>query len=93
MQKAKVISPTECIITREDTEITVSPEGKQLYGIIFTQMKLNQSLLINNRTTFGDTIFDDVFNARQKRVKLKGKRTKIGTVHYPQKVILLQIMD
>ena len=33
-------------------------------------------MLINNRTTFGDTIFDDVFNARQKRVKLKGKRTK-----------------
>ena len=33
-------------------------------------------MLINNRTTFGDTIFDDVFNARQKRVKLKGKRTQ-----------------
>ena len=75
--EGKVILPTECIITREDTEVTISPPaGKQLYGVILYTDEIEHSLLINNRTTFGDTIFDDVFNARQKRVKLKGTRTK-----------------
>ena len=61
----------------KDTQLTISPpEGKQLYGIILYTNEIEHSMLINNRTTFGDTIFDDIFGSRQKRVKLKGKRTQ-----------------
>ena len=75
--EGRVILPTECIIIREDTQLTVSPPaGKQLFGIILYTDEIEHALLVNNRTTFGDTIYDNVFNARQKRLKIKGKRTK-----------------
>ena len=32
-------------------------------------------MLVNNKSQFGDTIYDPVFNQRQKRLKIKGKRT------------------
>ena len=39
--EGKVILPTECVITREDTEVTVSPKVNNCMVLYFTQMKLN----------------------------------------------------
>ncbi len=76
-ETGKKILPTECAITREGQTITVSPpEGSQIFGIIIHTNSIEHTMLINNRTVFGDTIYDPVFNHRQKRLKVKVKRTK-----------------
>ena len=52
-----------------------TPEGKQIFGIILHTNNIEHAMLVNNRTVFGDTIYDTVFGHRQKRLKIKGKRT------------------
>ena len=73
--EGKMIGATECEITRDGDKITISHPSKELYGALLYTNEIEHSLLISNKTIFGDTIFDDVFNQRQARLKLKAKRT------------------
>lgn len=76
-EEGKKISPMECEIIRDGQIISISPpEGKQLYGALLYTNEIEHSLLISNKTIFGDTIYDDVLNQRQSRLKIKAKRTK-----------------
>ena len=75
-EEGKKISPTECEIIREGATITIAPPtGKQLYGALLYTNEIEHSLLVSNKTIFGDTIFDDLLNQRQARLKIKAKRT------------------
>ena len=75
-EEGKKISPLECEIIRDGTKVVISPpEGKQLYGALLYTNEIEHSLLISNKTIFGDTIYDDVLNQRQARLKIKTKRT------------------
>ena len=70
------ILPTDCLIVREGSTIEVTPPtDSQIYGIIIHTNSIEHAMLINNKTVFGDTIYDTVFGHRQKRLKVKGKRT------------------
>ena len=74
--EGKMIGANECEITRDGPKITISPpDGKQLYGGLLYTNEIEHSLLISNRTIFGDTIYDNVINQRQARLKIKTKRT------------------
>ena len=76
-EEGKKISPIECEIIRDGQQITVSPPiGKELYGSLLYTNEIEHSLLISNKTIFGDTIYNDVLNQRQARLKIKAKRTK-----------------
>ena len=75
-EEGKKISPTECEILRDGNKIELKPPvGKELYGALLYTNEIEHSLLVSNKTIFGDTIFDDVYNQRQARLKLKAKRT------------------
>ena len=76
-EEGKSIKATECEIIRDGTELKISPpEGKQIYGLIVYTNEIEHAMTISNKTIFGDTIYDDVFNQRQRRLKIKGKKTK-----------------
>jgi len=76
-QEGKMISPRECEIIREDNIITIAPidTERQIFGITLHTNELEHSMIVNNKSQFGDTIYDPIFNQRQKRLKIKGKRT------------------
>ena len=75
-EEGKKISPTDCEILRDGDKIEVRPpQGRELYGALLYTNEIEHSLLVSNKTIFGDTIFDDVYNQRQARLKLKAKRT------------------
>lgn len=79
-ETGKKILPTECDIIREGQTIKVSPpEGSQIFGIIIHTNSIEHTMLVSNKTVFGDTIYDPIFNHRQKRLKVKVKRTKNWT--------------
>ena len=73
--EGRMIGANECEITRDGSKITISHPTKQLYGALLYTNEIEHSLLISNKTIFGDTIYDDVFNQRQARLKIKSKRT------------------
>lgn len=75
-ETGKKIAPTDCLIVREGNTIEVTPpDPSQIFGIIIHTNSIEHAMLINNKTVFGDTIYDNVFGHRQKRLKVKGKRT------------------
>ena len=76
-QEGKMVSPRDCEIVRESNSITIATIDRevQIYGITLHTNELEHSMLVNNKSQFGDTIYDPVFNQRQKRLKIKGKRT------------------
>ena len=75
-QEGKSISPKNCEIVREGNVIEISPIGDvQIYGIVLHTNEIEHTMIINNKTVFGDTIYDSLFNQRQKRLKIKGKKT------------------
>ena len=76
-EEGKAIRANECEIIRDANTLEIRPpEGKQLYGLILYTNEIEHAMVISNKTIFGDTIYDDVFNQRQPRLKIKGKRTK-----------------
>lgn len=75
-ETGKKIAPTDCLIVRDGSTIEVTPpEASQIFGIIIHTNSIEHAMLINNKTVFGDTIYDNVFGHRQKRLKIKGKKT------------------
>lgn len=75
-QEGKSIKASECEIIRDANEITINPpEGKQIYGVILYTNEIEHAMVLSNKTIFGDTIFNDVLSQRQRRIKIKGKRT------------------
>ena len=75
-QEGKSIKTSECEITRDTNLITIiPPTGKQIYGVILYTNEIEHAMVLSNKTIFGDTIYNDVLNQRQRRIKIKGKRT------------------
>ena len=75
-QEGRSIKTSECEITRDTSVITITPpEGKQIYGVILYTNEIEHAMVLSNKTIFGDTIYDNVLNQRQRRIKIKGKRT------------------
>ena len=74
-EEGKMISATECEITRDGAEITIAHPTKQLYGALLYTNEIEHSILVSNKTIFGDTIYDNLLNQRQARLKIKSKRT------------------
>lgn len=76
-EEGRSIKATECEIVRDGTTLKISPPAdKQIYGLIVYTNEIEHSMTVSNKTIFGDTIYDDVFNQRQRRLKIKGKKTK-----------------
>ena len=70
------IDPTHCTIVRENDYIEVSPPtGAQIYSLMLFTKEIEHALVFDNETNFSDVIFNDVFDQRHKRIKLKGQRT------------------
>ena len=75
-QEGRSIKTSECEIIRDTNKITINPpEGKQIYGVILYTNEIEHAMVLSNKTIFGDTIFDNVLSQRQRRIKIKGKRT------------------
>jgi len=71
------IDPTSCTIVREGEFIEVSPpDGEQIYSLMLYTKEVEHALVFDNTTNFSDVIFNETFNQRHKRIKLKGQRTK-----------------
>lgn len=67
-------------ILRYDGEITVNPTGSQaIYGLRLFTTTLEHVMIFDNETSFGDTIYDDLYNLYQPRLKLYAYRTNDWT--------------
>jgi len=63
-------------ILRYDDEIIVRPLNEQsIYGLRLFRTTIEHVIVIDNFTSFGDTIYDDQFNDFQPRLKLYAYRT------------------
>ena len=75
-EEGKSIRAEQCEIIRDGDSIEIAAlDDKQIFGIILYTDEIEHVLLISNRTTFGDTIYSDLYNQRQERLKIRGKRT------------------
>ena len=70
------ISTYNLEILRYDGEITVNSTNEQsIYGLRLFTTTLEHVIIFNNETSFGDTIYDDLYNLAQPRLKLYAYRT------------------
>lgn len=75
-QNSKSISPTECTIIREGNSIEIiPPAGSQIYAALLYTKEIEHALVIDNTTNFNDTILSTLYNQKQTRLRIKGKRT------------------
>ena len=75
-QEGKSIRAEQCEIIRDGDRIEIAAlDDRQIFGIILYTDEIEHVLLISNKTTFGDTIYSDLYNQRQERLKIRGKRT------------------
>ena len=75
-QNGKAIQPTECEIVRVDNRIEViPPSGTQIYGCLLYTKEIEHALTVDNLTEFNDTIYNPLYNQKQNRLRLKGKKT------------------
>jgi hypothetical protein len=71
-----LISLANLDFLRIDDEIQVKVLNDQgIYGLRLYTTSLEHALIFNNRTVFGDLVYDPVINQRQLRFKLFGYRT------------------
>ena len=74
------ISTYNLEILRYDGEITVNPTNEQsIYGLRLFTTTLEHVMVFDNETSFGDTIYDDLYNLAQPRLKLYAYRTNNWT--------------
>ena len=75
-QNGEGIDPTECTIVRENDYIEVTPPAtKQIYSLMLYTKEIEHALVFDNTTNFSDVIYNQTFNQRHRRIKLKGQRT------------------
>ena len=75
-QNGQGVDPTECTIVRESDYIEVTPPvGKEIYSLMLFTKEVEHALVFDNTTDFSDVIYNQTFNQRHKRIKLKGQRT------------------
>ena len=71
------IDPTDCTIVREDNFIEVTPpENKQIYSLMLYTKEVEHALVFDSTTDFSDVIYNQTFNQRHRRIRLKGQRTE-----------------
>ena len=67
-------------ILRYDSNLIVRPLNEQtIYGLRLFGTTLEHVIIFNNQTSFGDTIYDDLYNIYQQRLKLYAYRTNNWT--------------
>lgn len=67
-------------ILRYDDEIVVRPLNEQsIYGLRLFRTTLEHAIVLDNQTSFGDTIYDDLYNIAQPRLKMYAYRTNDWT--------------
>ena len=75
------IEASDLLINRDTNSLTVEtkPGIAAMSSIGTAMVTYEHALLLQNVTQFNDTIFDDVTNVRQQRLKLVGQRTRNWT--------------
>lgn len=67
-------------ILRYDDEIIVRPLNEQsIYGLRLFRTTIEHAIVFDNQTSFGDTIYDDLYNIAQPRLKMYAYRTNDWT--------------
>ena len=75
-ENGQAIQPSECEIVRIGTTIEIMPpQGKQIYACLLYTRQIEHAIVIDNVTDFNDTIYNPLFNQKQDRLRVKGKRT------------------
>lgn len=71
------IEPKSRRVKRSGQQVLVQSllENVGVYGMRATSQETQSALLIENRTRFGDLIFDPVLGLRQPRLRIRGERT------------------
>lgn len=69
------IDPSQCDIIREDDYIEVSHPVEQIYSLLLYTKEVEHALIFDNTTDFSDVIYNQKYNQRHKRIKVKGQRT------------------
>lgn len=64
------ISPRDTYVSRMDDRLEVSISEGDLYGIRLTINEVEHAIYINNKTRFGDIVYDPLFDIRQPRLKM-----------------------
>jgi len=79
-QTGAVVDPGKCQINREGSQIEIIPPlGQQIYGCMLFTKEIEHALVFDNQTVFADVIFDNLYDQRHKRIKIKANRTKNWT--------------
>ena len=72
----RAIKTTDVDFLRIDNNITVRPLGSQgIYGLRLFVTSLEHAIIFNNKTIFGDTVFDPLLDLRQSRFKILAFRS------------------
>lgn len=67
-------------VLRYDDEIIVRPLNEQsIYGLRLFRTTIEHAIVLDNQTSFGDTIYDDLYNIAQPRLKMYAYRTNDWT--------------
>ena len=72
------IPPSNTVIERTGTSISVSPANLASGGIYYLQVSASETehvLIFDNFTDFGDTIYNPLLQARQQRLRFNGARS------------------
>lgn len=57
---------------RSDEKITVGSTGDAIYGLRLYVNEVEHALVFNNKTIFGDVLYDPLFGIRQFRIRISG---------------------
>lgn len=69
------IPGNELYITRNNGDIKVEPISDEIYGLRIEIFEQEHVLIVDNKTVFGDIIYNPTYNIKQDRLKLNGFKT------------------
>ncbi len=76
-KKGLPIPANKTFVTRKDGSIDITPQSKE-NSIFFTRLlitEIEHCLLLDNKTVFGDIIYDPTLGVRQPRLRVQGLRS------------------
>ena len=90
-QNGRAIQPTECEIIRQDNRVEiVPPADQQIYGCMLFTKQIEHAMIIDNVTDFNDTIYNSLYNQKQNRLRIKGKKTANWTGRFNSSGFIIQ---
>ncbi len=69
------INREKLVVNRIEGNIEILSSANDIFGAVLTIHELEHVLIVNNNTVFGDLIYSPLFNLRQPRLKLIGRRS------------------